>query len=221
MKKITMFLVLAMALIIAVPAMAAPKEYIPGVKVETAVQKTATAKLKYPKVVMPEKTAVAERINGYIEQEMAAFQKDHAGEVDTKLTSSYKVRYNSNSILSVTILEEGYTNKAAHGFKTMRGMNFSTDKGALLVPADISNMEKNIKMEDTFAVKNLNAKLQAAAKAGKVHLLKDFKGITAAPADFYFDKDTRLFVIFQPYEVAPYSDGVIELDTGDSLFTIK
>lgn len=220
MKKLSIMLALMMALFVAVPAMAAPKEHVQGVKVVTSTVKTTNKDLQYPQVVIKDKKDVQDRINGYIDAEVKAFVKDHQTELTDKSTAiktSYKIRYNANTILSLTLLEEGYTKTAAHGFVTMRGMNFSTADGSLITPADISKLDKVAKMADQFAPKYINKIIKEEVKAGKLTVLPGFKGITAAPADFYFDANTNIIAIFQPYEIAPYSAGVIELSLENSL----
>ena len=217
MKKLAILLTMVMAMMIAVPAMAATKEYIPGVKVVTKTIKTANEDIKYPQVEMKNKD-VANRINAQIAQVNKLFIEDHAAELADKsvnLMATYKVRYNMNGILSLTLLQEGYVQKAAHGFQAMRGLNFSSVDGSLIIPSDVSSLDKNIKIKDQFAPAYINSKLFAAQKAGKITLMPDFKGITTSPVDFYFDADTNVIAIFQPYEIAPYSAGIIEVNLQD------
>lgn len=218
MKKLRIVLAMVFALALATPmvAMASMKTYFPGVKIVTKTIKDSNRNLKFPQVEMQGKKAVEDRINGYISQEVNLFLADHKAELaakQAKVSCVYDVKYNSNTILSVTLLEEGYVEHAAHGFKTMRGMNFSTEDGHLITPQELSNSYVNVGLinDNPFALKNIDAKVRAAAKAGKFTLLNDYKGIVALPGDFYLDKDMNPVAIFQPATVAPYVNGILEV----------
>ena len=218
MKKMRLVFAMVLALALAMPmvAMANMKVYFPGVKVVTKTIKDSNRDMKFPQVEMKGKQAIQDRINGYITQEVNLFLADHKAELaakQAKVSCVYDVKYNANTVLSVTLLEEGYVDHAAHGFKTMRGLNFSTEDGHLITPQELSNSYVNVGMinDNPFALANIDAAVKAAAKAGKFTLLNDYKGITALPTDFYLDKDMNPVAIFQPATVAPYVNGILEV----------
>ena len=57
----------------------------------------------------------------------------------------------------------------------------------------------------------MTEKLKIKAAQDGIVLNPDFKGLDAVTQEFYFDDETNLHILFQPYEVAPYAAGVIDL----------
>ena len=122
-----------------------------------------------------------------------------------------EIRFNEAGILSATFTSEGMLKGAAHGFKAMKAVNFNYITGEEITVESLNDLYKAAKLAPAYTKENINKLLKAKAKAGKLELLQGFKGIDELP-DFYLTgKAMDIYAFFEPYEIAPYSSGIVEL----------
>lgn len=129
------------------------------------------------------------------------------GECDMKITS--QIRYNGYDVLSATFTSEGMVKGAAHGFKSMKSINYNYATGEEITAEDLNKLFKAAKMEPAYTVANINKLLKAEEKAGKITLLN---GVKTLPPFYLSGKSLDITAFFQPYEVAPYANGIVTLD---------
>lgn len=124
-----------------------------------------------------------------------------------KITS--QIRYNGYDVLSATFTSEGMVKGAAHGFKSMKSINYNYATGEEITAEDLNKLFKAAKMEPAYTVANINKLLKAEEKAGKITLLN---GVKTLPPFYLSGKSLDITAFFQPYEVAPYANGIVTLD---------
>ncbi|MEG0797709.1 MAG: hypothetical protein RR384_02845 [Acidaminococcaceae bacterium] len=183
----------------------------PGVKVEAVRFANEVMTLEYPQVREMADATAQHKINGAILKEVnrfvAEYQKDLTNK-SVKLTTSFQVRCNLDGIFSVTLLEEGMYERAAHGFRALQGLTFGAT-GEAITAQSITTLDKAAKETDQMLPLYANAALYRAQEAGEIVLFPEFKGVTDSVTNFYLDQETKVWAIFQPYEVGPYSSGII------------
>ena len=178
--------------------------------------------LAYPTVSNPARPEAAEKINSLIQDRI-----NHAIEQGTKLAQSkqygsapysvmlkYKIQVNDGKLLSIVFDHYTYSG-GAHGIPSRQGMVFDAVTGNLM---NWNDLYPNLNEART---KNLNQAVIDQSKAqGKV-IFTPFKGLKEdkIPA-FYVNENYKPVVIFQPYEIAPYSSGILEYELPDSVYKL-
>ncbi|WP_353948505.1 DUF3298 and DUF4163 domain-containing protein [Sporolactobacillus sp. Y61] len=123
------------------------------------------------------------------------------------------VRFNDGRLLSVSFVDEAYTG-GAHGMHYEKTYNFKTDTGEQLQLGDVVTNQTQLDQVNDY-VKNQMIELK---KAGRYDFFIDsFKGIDQKEGQFYFDRD-GITLVFQEYEVAPYSNGIIHIHVPREVF---
>jgi hypothetical protein len=119
----------------------------------------------------------------------------------SQYSAGFEVRRLTREVLSLTSTAMTYTEGAAHPNYAMMGFTFDLSTGQALGLGDILG-------RPPAALVDL-VKENAARAAGEcgtdVDGLKDLRG------DQFYLKDDALVVFFQPYEIAPYACGVVEV----------
>lgn len=123
------------------------------------------------------------------------------------------IRYNQRCRLSVSFVDESYTG-GAHGMHLETVYNYNLRDGKRYRLQDVI---KNKTEEDK--VNNYLKKQMTELKAqGRYDFFLDsFKGVNMKDGQFYF-YDQGIVIVFQEYEVAPYSNGIIHLKVPYSVF---
>lgn len=212
MKK---FLLVLMTLALLVPSMALAKDVKPGFEVKKATTTVGGFKVAYPEVTKILTTHTNElavkNINDDVLKKVMSnvvpltqFKANKIMDNNAAGTVTYKVTCNRGGLLSV-LMETKVILKGDQGktqvVKILDGLNYSSS-GQKIVSQDVTKLDVLAHEPDQFGTEYINAKIDAAHKAGKLVVKKNFKGI--APKDtynFYFDKDTNVIAIFNPGEV--------------------
>ncbi|MCO7128035.1 DUF3298 and DUF4163 domain-containing protein [Sporolactobacillus shoreicorticis] len=116
------------------------------------------------------------------------------------------VRFNSNCLLSVSFLDESYTG-GAHGMHYEKVYNYDTRSGRQYHLNDIIHTKKELKKVNAYLKKQM-IKLKNEGRYD--FFLDSFKSVDLKNGQFYF-YDHGIVIVFQEYEVAPYSNGIIHL----------
>jgi|GEM_PF-3262408 len=182
-------------------------------EISTAHYTDPSFDLSYPQVTMKDKKA-EEKINSRIEAEVAHFKAGVKADMQQggkiQATMKYEVKMNRMGLLSLTLSEYTYADRAAHGMTYVKGMTFNTE-GQLCTYGDVLKLAAAAKSEDGYTASAVTEKLKAKAAQEGFMLNSDFKGLDKVTQEFYFDNNTDIHILFQPYEVAPYAVGVIDL----------
>ncbi|MFT8309945.1 MAG: DUF3298 and DUF4163 domain-containing protein [Sporolactobacillus sp.] len=116
------------------------------------------------------------------------------------------VRFNSNCLLSVSFIDESYTG-GAHGMHYEKVYNYDTRSGRQYQLNDIIHTKKELKKVNAYLKKQM-IKLKNEGRYD--FFLDSFKSVDLKNGQFYF-YDHGIVIVFQEYEVAPYSNGIIHL----------
>lgn len=153
-------------------------------------------------------TFIEQQIRHEVERFDRSVRRENARIVRKRGADAYKinawtsvdVRCDNDRFYSVTIDEVTYTEGAAHPMTIRRGMTFDRHTGALLRRKDVADA--------TVTKEQLTERLRDQA-ADRIYT--DLRSVDRLPDEFFLDRDEIVHVIFQPYDVGPYSSGVIEL----------
>ena len=163
--------------------------------------------VKYPAVTVPGNQTASQLIMQYFMDEQAKaaafFNKEAVNGMKMTEEKSYTVTLNNGKYFS--FIDQGYIyyDKAAHPTSWKNGVTFDMETGKRVAWQDI------IRPEDAkaFSLKNINMKIFTSK-----HVLSSyFNGLTELPKNYYLDKNQTIHFIFNQYEIAPYSSGIIDI----------
>lgn len=117
--------------------------------------------------------------------------------------SKYQVHYLGEDAISFELLTYTYTG-GAHGMTYVAGYTYDLKTGDKYTLTQLFD----------FKPSEISAAVAKHAKENSVPLYEKFNGIREYPHNFYLmDKNTPV-LLFQQYEVAPYSSGVFRVKMG-------
>ena len=178
------------------------------------------ADMPYP-VVKTGNAAVDQKINAAILTELNRFVADVYATAQTNgyevesISTKYEVTCNeagNTAILSFRIVERRYYKRAPRAWTYFRAMNFTTNTGEII---DIDffkkfALEKGI--DEQMLKYAIGQKLREHCQRKGIHLLESANPLKKLPENFYWDSNLHLHFIFQQYEVAPGTAGIIDVD---------
>lgn len=134
-------------------------------------------------------------------------EDDYIEEFDTEYEGSFKVSVKNNEdfIISVHFAEYMFAG-GAHGGTTIYARTYSSKKGKLLSITDVLNMDIN-------KVKSLiNDCVNSDIKNNKDRIyFEDAVEITDVENVVFYVMNKEVHIVFNEYELAPYSEGTIDL----------
>lgn len=153
--------------------------------------------LSYPQMEGLPKGQVQERFNQALREEAEGFaakldMPNYSGKV------SYKTEYNNHYLVSVTLTESFYMERAAHPMTFLRAFTMNTKTGEFYKLSDI------FKPGAPYAEK-INRIIGQQIAERHIFLLKPFTGIGDSQ-EFYLSAD-GLVIYYQLYEYTPYVYG--------------
>ena len=110
---------------------------------------------------------------------------------------------NTQGITSIVLISQMLRAGAAHGETHAKGLTWNS-AGDLLSLKDI--------LPD-LTVYDVNQCIEVTAKKKNIHLFEDH-AVTELPTNFYVGKNRVVYAIYQPYDIAPYSEGVVSIAIG-------
>ncbi len=110
---------------------------------------------------------------------------------------------NVQGITSIVLVRQTLSAGAAHGLTYAQGLNFSGD-GEIVSLKDI--------LPD-LTVYDVNQCIEVTAKKKNIRLFSNHT-VDALPTNFYVGKNHVVYAIYQPYDIAPYSEGVLSIAIG-------
>lgn len=159
-------------------------------------------KISYPQFGAIADAKIVEAINRDVAQAARAFLEScQADQFCREAIMRYKTHYVGADRLSFELLTYVYSG-GAHGMTQVTGWNY-----------DLKTGEKgSFARWFDYRPSEINRSVFAHAHANQVFLFGDFKGVTAYPQNFYLNENGKPVVVFQQYEIAPYSSGVIRVE---------
>ncbi|MGM9540786.1 DUF3298 domain-containing protein [Anaerovibrio sp.] len=198
---------------LAATAFAAP------VQVEPSVQQQYPD-IQVPVVTVPGNPDATSAINIEIERDIDAFisqskeySDNNEGLNDVSLGVSYTVTCNDDAVLSIVLAKYINVEHAAHPMHYINGLSFNPQTGEKIVAVDLKEFSAEKYRKNIYTPELLTDKLakKAAANDGLI-IFDDILPLSYIPEQFYFDADRHVHFLFQPYEIAPYACGVIDVD---------
>lgn len=123
------------------------------------------------------------------------------------------IRFNQRCRLSISFVDESYTG-GAHGMHLETVYNFNLRSGKRYALSDIIRDKKELTKVNDY----LKKQMVDLKKQGRYDFFDNvFKSIDLKKNQFYFT-DRGIVIVFQEYEVAPYSNGIIHLEVPFHVF---
>lgn len=203
----------------------------PEVKVSTKEvkdsQEAYKVNLQIPVLEGVQDKEIQTAINTFIEKDALAFAEDIKNQglefaANSKkqgwkvspytASTSYKVTYKQNNIVSIACTHCSYT-LGAHENSEIKTFNFDLTTGKPLALKDLFN-----KNENYFSVINEEIQKQIKLNPSKYFSEKDQGFVTIKPDQPFGIEDGNVILYFNPYEIAPYSTGAPQFKLPFSLF---
>lgn len=157
--------------------------------------------VKYPQFAGIEKDYVQRKINMDIKVLVGKFiDENKKDKYNKQIKVGYKVHYLDEKKVSFEIEMYAY-NGGAHGMTVLNGYTYDLETGGLYSFAQLFD----------FRPSEINQKIFAHAKANDIFLFSDFRGIKVYPQNFYLNENGKPVILFQQYEIAPYSSGILRI----------
>lgn len=203
----------------------------PEVKVSTKEvkdsQEAYKINLQIPVLEGVQDKEIQTAINTFIEKDALAFAEDIKNQglefaADSKkqgwevrpytASTSYKVAYKQNNIVSIACTYYNYT-LGAHENYEIKTFNFNLTTGKQLALKDLFN-----KNENYISVINEEIQKQIKLNPSKYFSEKDQGFVSIKPDQPFGIEDDNVILYFNPYEIAPYSTGAPQFKLPFSLF---
>ena len=110
---------------------------------------------------------------------------------------------NNQGITSIVLVRQTLSAGEAHGLTFAQGLNFS-DTGELISLSDL--------LPD-LTVYDVNQCIEVTAKKKNIKLFTEHT-VKELPHNFYVGKNHVVYALYQPYELAPYAEGVLSIAIG-------
>lgn len=194
--------------------------YIP-LKILEKTYNDETSSIIYPQVQIDTNHDAKEIINLRIQNMVNKYidlgkkiPKYYIGSGKGYIKTKYKIHLNDGKFLSLTFDDYTYFG-GAHERITRTGLTFEVTTGKLIEWTDlflpISETQRQLS----------NQLMAKQADAKKLNTFSPFSGLkkgATVPSAFCLSENVNPVIIFQPYEVGPFSSGIIEFEIDRSCF---
>lgn len=177
--------------------------------VSTQQRTTGAYKISQP-VVSCECPAAQARINEAIAQRIADFTSAARSQYFREGTFSYRTMYEDAQYVSLLICESTYEG-GAHGHPVYTGLTFDKRTGALLPLPHFAL----IGTDDVATIYELPVYRQDGTRIA-ASFLSELQKKHPLSGNYYLMGGGRIALVFQPYEMASYADGVTHIILSDA-----
>ena len=163
---------------------------------------TYNFQVNYPYITLENKEA-ANEINRFINKKIQAYRKVYNNHNYTLGILDYELKYEDDNFLSIVFTYWWYYQNAAHGMYNTSGIVFDKHTGKLVnlkhfVPElNVRNLKRMVQ-DGKLTIYNTNNK--------PITLAEPF-ALDRVSHSYYIDSDKSVYLIDQPYELAPYAAG--------------
>ena len=163
---------------------------------------TYNFQVNYPYITLENKEA-ANEINRFINKKIQAYRKVYNNHNYTLGILDYELKYEDDNFLSIVFTYWWYYQNAAHGMYNTSGIVFDKNTGKLVnlkhfVPElNVRNLKRMVQ-DGKLTIYNTNNK--------PITLAEPF-ALDRVSHSYYIDSDKSVYLIYQPYELAPYASG--------------
>ncbi|WP_084710724.1 DUF3298 and DUF4163 domain-containing protein [Ornithinibacillus californiensis] len=155
----------------------------------------------YPQVTRMKNQMLERYINQSIIHETQSLINQQIAEMPStvvEMLGTYEIKNNQRDVLSLTLTNYTYHDKAAHGMTYIRSLTFDLEKGKKCELADLFKPDSNY-------VERLSTIIKAQIQERDIQLIDDFKEIS--PNQDFYIADKTLVIYFQLYDITPYVFG--------------
>lgn len=213
------YIALAAALLLA-PACGASAAWLLGPSLSAGAEDSAfttetidrdTLHLKIP-VYHGANLLTRARINGAIDVKTRSFEESLAKRNSTWKTEGWiswqeGMAGKDSPYTSFLLVTSTYPDRAAHPTSYAHTMTFDS----LGHRVTIRDLEKQM---PALTVEEVNRQIEIQCRERQIPIFEKYHTIRKLPDTFYIGKDGHLYLVFQQYEIAPYSSGFIAIDMG-------
>jgi hypothetical protein len=177
-------------------------------RVEEREASAMSYQMRYPVVHIDGKPEVQKKINTDLEEFIHDFQKDYEKGKFFEGNFSYKVQYEDDEVISLTLMDYRFQEGGAHGYTYTRGVNYSKKTGRRLPLSSYVKLrpeDKNLILRQPI----YNGQQQ------RVSLNKTFvtdpigRKSTKITDNYCLAGNGTIALIYPPYELAPYYMGTL------------
>lgn len=166
--------------------------------------------MAYPVLLSMDNTEAVNKINqdvfATLQDIAQSYYMDTNGvdEIVESRDAGFDVKLNDGEFYSILGYQYNYYQGAAHPMYVVRGATYDIKTGKKLPWKKlVAKAEKR-----KFKLDAINEKLLREKRS---QIFPDFKGLEKLPENYYLDENGVIHFIFQPYELGPYSSGMIDL----------
>ncbi|OLS40470.1 hypothetical protein BTR25_09690 [Bacillus sp. MRMR6] len=155
----------------------------------------------FPKVIRMDNNQFERSINRAIVRQTQALIDQQVGNMPStveEMLGLYEIKNNQRDVLSLSLSNYTYHQKAAHGMTYIKSLTFDLQKGNHCELKDLFKSNSNY-------VKRLSELIKIQIEQREIPLLDNFTAIQP-DQDFYI-ADKTLVIYFQLYEITPYVYG--------------
>ncbi|MFS0671679.1 DUF3298 domain-containing protein [Ornithinibacillus sp. 179-J 7C1 HS] len=155
----------------------------------------------YPQVILMNNYLIQNYINQTIIKETQGLidqQVDETPSTVAEMLGTYEIKNNQRDVLSLTLTNYTYHDKAAHGMTYKRALTFDIKTGKRYELKDLFKPDSNY-------IERLSTIIKEQIKARNIQLIEDFT-LISPNQDFYI-ADKTLVIYFQLYDITPYVFG--------------
>jgi hypothetical protein len=155
----------------------------------------------YPQVFSMPKPNLQKTINKEIIRQTQQLIDKQASDMPStivEMLGTFEIKNNQRQVLSISLSNYTYHDKAAHGMTYLKSLTFDLEKGTLCSLQDLFRSGSNY-------IERISAQIKEQIEKRQIQLLNDFTKISANQ-DFYI-ADKTLVIYFQLYEITPYVFG--------------
>ncbi|WP_062350511.1 DUF3298 and DUF4163 domain-containing protein [Bacillus kwashiorkori] len=173
----------------------------PAIVLTQKIQQNKNMVIYYPVVRGLNQINVEQKINNLIvseTQKLINYQFANVPSTVKEMLGSFEVKNNQRNILSLTLSNYVYYDKAAHGMTYLKPLTINTKTG------------ENFRLSDLFQtgsnyVERISKIIKAQIKERDIFVLGEFEKIK--PNQDFYVADKTLVIFFQLYELTPYAYG--------------
>lgn len=116
---------------------------------------------------------------------------------------NYEVYFTSKDLASLTLSTYKFTG-GAHGSSTLEGYTFNLETGQRLKYRELFKWDEEKR-------ESIDCEIARQIKERKIPIFEPYKGISDDP-EFYLKSNNVVVFVFQQYEIAPYSSGILRFE---------
>ncbi|WP_449539746.1 DUF3298 domain-containing protein [Ferdinandcohnia sp. Marseille-Q9671] len=158
-------------------------------------------KVFYPQVFHLRNPQLQHLINQSVNQQTQQLINQQVGNMPStvkEMLGSYEIKNNQRQVLSLSLSNYTYHDRAAHGMTFIKSLTFDLEKGTRCELKDLFKSGSDY-------VNRLSTLIQEQIKERDIQLISDFT--TIAPDQDFYVADKTLVIYFQLYDITPYVFG--------------